>query len=60
MSRSHARVIQADVVCYITARLVLDMQPLPGRTHVEGFDRWAKSVRTTIERNEALHHARAS
>jgi hypothetical protein len=41
--------------CYITARLVLDLEPKPGFTRISGFDQWAASARTTIERNEQLH-----
>lgn len=41
--------------CYVTARLVLDLEPRAGHTRVGGFDVWAKTVRTTIERNEQLH-----
>lgn len=44
------------LLLYITARLILDMQPKPGVTHAEGFDQWAKAVRITIERNAALHN----
>lgn len=41
--------------CYISARLILDLKPKPGISRISGFDRWAQAVRTTIERNEALH-----